>query len=256
MIFKELYDYREMIHSLVKRDLMGRYKNSALGFLWNFLDPLLQLLIYTMVFTIILPMGIEHYYLFLFVALVPWIFFSSSVTGGAMVIINQQDMVKKIYFPREVLPLSHVLSQFVNMILSFVVIFAVILVTGHGLSWNALWLPVIMLIEFIFVLGLSFIVSAITVYIRDAQQIVNVLVMALMYASPVIYSVDIVPEQYYNLYMLNPMSVVLVAYRDILFYKQSPRFLGLGVACVVSIVVLAVGLFVFSKLKRRFVEEL
>ena len=256
MVFKELYDYREMVRSLVKRDLMGRYKNSALGFLWNFLDPLLQLLIYTMVFTIIIPMGIDQYYLFLFVALVPWIFFSSAVTGGSMVIINQQDMVKKIYFPREVLPLSHVLSQFVNMILSFVVIIAVILVTGHGLSWHALWLPVIMLIEFVYTLGLTFVVSAITVYIRDAQLIVNVAVMALMYASPVIYSVDLVPEKYYNLYMCNPMSVVLVAYRDVLFYMSEPRYLGLGIAAIISLIVCAVGLVVFTKLKRRFVEEL
>lgn len=257
MVLKELYDYREMIRSLVKRDLMGRYKNSILGFLWNFLDPLLQLLIYTVVFTNILPMGIENYYIHLFVALVPWMFFSACLSGGTTAVIGQQDMVKKIYFPREVLPVSHVLSQFVNMILSFVVVFLVLIISGYGFNFLALlWLPVVMIIEFIFALGLTMIVSSVTVYLRDAQQIVNVLVMALMYASPIIYSIDYVPEHLYNYYMLNPMSVVIVAYRDILFYKQAPRTLGLSIAALISIVTLVIGFAVFSKLKRRFVEEL
>lgn len=256
MVLKELYDYREMIHSLVKRDLMGRYKNSVLGFFWNFLDPLLQLLIYTIVFTNILPMGIENYYLHLFVALVPWMFFSSCLTGGTTAVVGQQDMVKKIYFPREVLPVSHVLSQFVNMVLSFIVVFLVLIVSGYGVSIWALWLPVIMFIEFIFALGLTMIVASVTVYLRDMQQIVNVLVMALMYASPVIYAIDFVPESLYNYYMLNPMSAVIVAYRDVLFYKQAPRPLGLSIATVISGVILLIGFIVFSKLKRRFVEEL
>ena len=114
---KEIYAYREMTASLVRRDLKGRYKGSVLGFLWTFLNPLLQLAVYTMVFSTIMRSGIEDYYLFLFVALIPWIFFSTSLTGGAGCILSQQDMVKKIYFPREVLPFSYVLSQFVNKII-------------------------------------------------------------------------------------------------------------------------------------------
>ena len=102
---KEIYAYREMIVSLVKRDLKGRYKGSALGFLWTFLNPLFQLIVYTMVFSTIMRAGIKDYYLFLFVALIPWIFFSTSLAGGASCIMAQQDMVKKIYFPREVLPI-------------------------------------------------------------------------------------------------------------------------------------------------------
>lgn len=256
-VLKEIYDYRAMIQSLVKRDLMGRYKNSVLGFFWNFLDPLLQLLIYTAVFTVILPMGIDKYYLHLFVALVPWMFFGNCLSGGTRAVLNQQDMVKKIYFPREVLPISHVASQLVNMLLSFLVVFAVILVSGQGINPVAvLWLPVVIIVESILALGLTFIVSAITVYLRDIQQIANVLVMGLMYASPVIYSVDMVPAKWYNLYMLNPMSVVIVAYRDILFYKHTPRELGLGVAFVISVICLLIGFAIFEKLKRNFVEEM
>ena len=130
---KEIYAYREMIFSLVKRDLKGRYKGSVLGFLWTFLNPLFQLAVYTMVFSTIMRSGIEDYYLFLFVALIPWIFFSTSLTGGAGCILSQQDMVKKIYFPREVLPISFVTSQFVNMLLSFIVIFVVLIVSRYTL---------------------------------------------------------------------------------------------------------------------------
>ena len=122
-IFKELYAYREMIFSLVHRDLKGRYKGSVLGFAWTFLNPLLQLAVYTMVFSIIMRNGIKDYYLFLFVALVPWIFFSSSVSGGAGCIRGQSGMITKIYFPREVIPISFVTSQFVNMLLSLIVVF-------------------------------------------------------------------------------------------------------------------------------------
>ena len=120
---KELYEYREMIISLVRKDLRGRYKGSVLGFLWTFVNPLLQLIVYTIVFSIIMRASYEQFYLFLFVALVPWMFFSSSVTDGAASILKEKDMVKKIYFPREVLPISTVTSAFVNMILTFVVVF-------------------------------------------------------------------------------------------------------------------------------------
>lgn len=122
-LLNELYAYREMIVSLVRKDLRGRYKGSVLGFLWTFINPLLQLMVYTVVFSVIMRAGIDKFYLFLFVALVPWIFFSSAITGGATSILSQQDMVKKIYFPRQVLPISYVTSSFVNMLLCFLVIF-------------------------------------------------------------------------------------------------------------------------------------
>lgn len=125
---KELYAYRQMLISLVKKDLRGRYKASVLGFLWTFINPLLQLLVYTVVFSVVMRAGIEKFYIFVFVALVPWIFFSSSLTGGASIIVMNQDMIQKIYFPRIVLPISYVTSCFVNMLFSFIVIFAVLLV--------------------------------------------------------------------------------------------------------------------------------
>lgn len=256
-IIKEIYDYRQMISSLVRRDLRGRYKGSVLGFMWTFLNPLFQLIVYTIVFSIIMRAGIERFYLFLFVALVPWIFFSTCVSAGSVCILSQQDMVKKIYFPREVLPIAYVTSQFVNMLFSFVVIFAVIIVSGVGLNIMALlFLPVIMLIEYMLALGITFLVSAVTVYFKDMQYILNIVTMAWMYMTPIVYSETMVPEKYLQLYKLNPVTPIIIAYRDILYYKRIPDMSTLTMAVVSGIVVMFIGTFTFSRLKRHFAEEL
>ena len=254
---KELWQYREMIISLVKRDLKSRYKGSFLGFLWMFLNPLLQLGVYTIAFTTIMRMDIEKYYLFLFVALVPWLFFSTCLSAGTTVIFSQQDMVKKIYFPREVLPIAFTLSQFVNMLLSFVVIFVVVFVSGIRISPQALLcLPVVMIIEFILVLGISFLVSALTVYFRDLEHILSIVSMAWMYLTPILYPVDMVPQQFVKLFYLNPMTSIAIAYRDILYYGKAPEMETLINATVLGVAILIIGKVLFSKLQRRFAEEL
>ncbi len=176
---KEIYAYREMIFSLVKRDLKGRYKGSALGFLWTFINPLMQLCVYTLVFSQIMRAGVEDYYLFLFVALIPWLFFSTCLTGGCVCVSSQQDLVKKIYFPREVLPIAFVTSQFINMILSFVVVFCVLLISGKGINVLAiLCLPVIWIIEYILGLGITLIVSSVTIFLRDLEYVLGIIAMA------------------------------------------------------------------------------
>ena len=254
---KELYAYREMIFSLVRRDLKGRYKGSVLGFLWTFVNPLLQLGVYTLVFSVIMRNDIEDYYLFLFVALVPWIFFSTSVTGGSHSIIAQQDMVKKIYFPREVLPISFVTSQFVNMLLSFVVIFFVILISGRGFHPIALlYLPLIMFAEYLLALSMAMLTSAVTVYLRDVEYILGIVSMAWQFMTPVMYPVENVPEGLRPVFNLNPMTPIAVAFRDILYYKRIPQMETLLQGILVSVAILMIGCVTFSRLKRHFAEEL
>lgn len=254
---REIYDYREMIFSLVKRDLRGRYKGSVLGFFWTFLNPLLQLLVYTFVFSAVMRNNIEQYYLFLFVGLVPWIFFNTSIVNGATCILNQGDMVNKIYFPREVLPLTTVISAFVNMLLSFVVVFLVLLLSGFGLNFIAiLFLPIIMLVEFIMALGIAMVFAALTVFLRDLAYVLNIIAMAWQFLSPVMYSAEMVPEQYRTIFYLNPMTPVIEAYRTILYYKQIPDLRTLVTASVFGIAVLVVGMAIFSKLQKKFAEEI
>lgn len=256
-LLKELYEYREMIISLVKRDLKSRYKGSVLGFFWMFLNPLLQLGVYTIVFSTIMRMGIDKFYLFMFVALVPWLFFSSCLSSGPGVIFSQQDMVKKIYFPRQVLPISFTLSQFVNMLLSFIVIFVVVFFSGVRVNPIALcYLPLIMIIEFVLGLGVTYLVSALNVYFRDLEYIMGIISMAWMYLTPVIYPVEMVPEKFVKLFYLNPMTSIVIAYRDILYYGRAPEMSTLINAIIMGIVVLIIGQLTFSKLQRHFVEEL
>lgn len=256
-LIREIYAYREMIFNLVRRDLKGRYKGSALGFLWTFINPLLQLVVYTFVFSVVMRSGIEDYYLFLFVALVPWIFFSTCMTGGATCIWVQQDMVKKIYFPREVLPVAFVTSQFVNMILSFVVIFAVLLVSGKGICVTLLiYLVPNMILEYMLALGVTLIFSAVTVYLRDMEYVLGILAMALQFLTPVMYSTDMVPEKVRPLFNLNPMAPIINAYRDILYYQQTPQLGVMLQGLVCSVVLLAAGWLVFGRLKRHFAEEM
>lgn len=256
-ILQEIFDYREMIFSLIKRDLRGRYKGSALGFLWTFLNPLFQLVVYTVVFSIIMRMNYDKYYLFLFVALIPWIFFSTSVTGGANCIWTQKDMVNKIYFPREVLPIAYVTCQLVNMLLSFVVVIAVIVITGHGVNFMAfLYLPIIILVEYLLALGLTFIVSAVTVFLRDVEYVLGIIMMAWQFLSPVMYGVDMIPEEMLPIFAINPMTAILVAYRDVFYYKQIPQLNTLLQATFLGIVFLVIGVIVFEKLKKHFSEEM
>lgn len=253
----ELWRYREMIASLVRKDLQGRYRGSVLGFLWTFINPLLQLLVYTLVFSVILRSGIPNYSLHLFVALVPWIFFSSALTTGSRLILDQKNMVKKIYFPRAVLPVAYTISSFFNMLFSFVIVFAMILILRIGINFAVLWwlLP-IMAIQFILVLGVNLLTSSLTVYCRDLEHIMGVASMAWMYLSPVVYSVDFIPEKWRDIYLLNPMSPIILSYRAVLYGKTAPDVRHLLLAAVISVIVLILGILVFQKLQRRFAEVL
>lgn len=256
-LIKELYSYRTMMGSLIKRDIIGRYKGSVIGFFWTFLNPLLQLCVYTLVFSKIMPQGVDDYYLFLFVALIPWLFFSTCISGGSGCVWANKEMVNKIYFPREILPFSFVTSCLVNMLLTFIVIFAVLFLSGKGVNAIALlYLPIIIIIEYILALGITLIVSAVTVYFRDMEYILGIIVMAWQFLSPVLYDISRVPQDIVFIFNINPMTPILVAYRDILYYKQPPALTTLLHAAGLGILLLIVGILVFGKLKKHFAEEM
>ena len=253
---REIWEYRTMIRSLVHKDLRGRYQASVLGFLWTFIVPLCQLLVYTVVFSVILKNGIEKFYLFLFVALIPWNFFSACLTGGSSCIQQQQSLVNKIYFPREVVPVAYVTGSFVNMLYCEVVVFAVCLVSGVQFNLlGLLCLPLVMVIEFILALGITMIMSAVNVYFRDLEHIMGILSMAWMFMTPIMYSLEEqVPAQYHTLFYINPMTSIVEAYRAIMYSGGVPRLDTLGIAAGMGIVFLVLGFLIFGKLKKRFSE--
>ena len=210
-----------------------------------------------MVFSYILKANIDRYYLYLFVALIPWIFFSSALTVGASSVVAQKDLIKKIYFPRMVIPISYVTSCFVNMLLCFIVIFAVILFTGAGLNPLALLtLPIVMAVEYVMALGIALIASAVTVYFRDLEHILGIISMMWMYMTPIMYDKSIVPERLLPVFNLNPMTHVIECYRTVLYNKAVPDLSTLLFAAGLGAALLVVGCLVFNKLQRHFAEEL
>lgn len=254
---KELYEYRQMIASLVHKELRGKYKGSVLGFLWSMLIPLFQLVIYTLVFSVFMGSDIDKFYIFLFVALIPWLFFNNCISGGAMSILQQKNLVEKIYFPRMVLPLAYAISYFFNMLLSFIIVFLALFISGIGIDFSVIgYLPLIMLIEFIMGIGGALLFSALTVYFRDLEYILNIVTMAWMYMTPILYSIDRIPEKIGKWLYLNPMTSVIIAYRDILYYQNAPNMKTLVYAVMWGLIVLILGWVVFKKLQRNFVEEL
>ena len=252
---KEIWAYRAMIRSLVHKDLRGRYQASVLGFLWTFIVPLCQLLVYTAVFGYILSNGIDKFYLYLFVALIPWNFFSACLTGGASCVVQQQSLVNKIYFPREVVPIAYVTSSFVNMLYCEVVVLAVCIFSGVQFSAaGLLCLPLVMLVEYIFALGITMIISAIDVYFRDLEHILGIVAMAWMFMTPIMYDLSQVPQNLVPLFRLNPMTNIVTAYRDILYAGKVPQLGSLGISLGIGIVFLVIGFLVFGRMKRRFSE--
>ena len=255
-VFKELYDYREMMASLIQKELRGKYKGSVLGFFWSLLIPLFQWLIYTMVFAGIFKSPIPNFHMFLFVGLIPWFFFSGSMAGGAMTILQQKNLVQKIYFPRMVLPIAYTISCFVNMLLSFIIVFLALFISGIGVNFAVLWyLPIIMLVELLMSIGVALLFSALTVYFRDLEYILNIVTMAWMYMTPILYPPDQAGdyEKYLN---INPMTSVTVAYRDVLYYKQAPAMETLIYAVAWGLSVLVIGFITFQRLQKHFVEEM
>ena len=253
---KELYNYREMLFNLVKKDLRTRYKGSVLGFLWTFVNPLLQLIVYTIVFSTIMKINVDKFYMYLFIALIPWLFFATSIQSSSTCVISNKDLIKKIYFPRIIIPLSVVNSAFMNMLFSMIIVFLALIFSGIGISIYIIFLPVIMILEYLLALGLSFLFAAINVYFRDLEHILGIIVMGWFYFTPIVYTIDMVPPQYVGLFYLNPMTNITIAYRDVLYYNQMPEFGNLIAILIWSIGFIVFGYTVFQKLQKKFVEEL
>lgn len=254
---KEIFTYIDMIKSLVKRDLRGKYKGSVLGFLWTFINPLCQIIVYTVVFSVIVRTDLDKFYIYMITGMIPWLFFDMSLRQGSGCVRYQGEMIKKIYFPREVLPISCVTSNFVNMLFCFIIVFAVLFISGVGVSIKSLFfLPMVMMIEYVMALGFTLIVSAGTVYFKDLEHIVTVILMAWIYLTPILFSMEIIPESVLWLFKCNPMTPIIEAYHDILYWKQMPAGNELLYSVVFAVVILIVGELAFIKLNDNFAEEL
>ncbi|MBQ9181617.1 MAG: ABC transporter permease [Bacilli bacterium] len=255
-LIKDLYNYRELLKTNVKKEIRGKYKGAWLGVLWSFLNPLLMLMVYSFVFPFIMKINIPNYTMYLMTALMPWNFFTQTIASSSFAVIASGGILKKVYFPREILPISVVLSNVVNFLITFIIIFLFLIVSGVGITWTVIFLPIILIVQTILHFGIAFILSSTTVYARDIEHIVNVIVMALFYATPIVYTIDMLPPKFQTILYLNPMTPIIDSYRNVLFYHKAPNFMTLGIVSLVSIAIFLFGLFIFRKLQKDFVEEL
>ena len=255
-MFKDLYKYREFLKTSIKKEFRGKYKNSFLGVLWSFLNPLCQLLIYALVFPFILRVDVDNYTMFLVVALIPWTFFNMTVIQSAASVVANGGIIKKVYFPREILPISVATSNLLNFFITSGLVLIALLISGIGITSSILVLPFVILMQYILQLGLAFILSAITVFVRDVEYIMNIFVMLMFYMCPIVYSSDMIPSNILPLFKLNPMFHIIGYYREILYFQRIPDFSDMLLLFVVSIIILVVGYKLFNKLQKKFAEEL
>ncbi len=257
-IFKDLYNYRELLKTSVKKDIGGKYKHSFLGVLWSFINPLLQILVYALIFPLVMKNGgsYKDYTVFMVCGLIPWAYFTTVINRASFIMIENGNILKKVYFPRSILPLSLVTSETINFLVSCIIILVFIVIKGFGISKFILFFPLVLLIQYVLLLGIALIFSAVTVYMRDIQHFIGVVLQLLFYATPIVYSIDTIPENFRWILKWNPMTYIIEVYRAIFYNQTMPDLKSLGVLGIISIIILIVGYLLFNKLQKRFAEEL
>lgn len=259
----ESFRYRGLLRNLLARDLAVRYKNSVLGFLWTLLNPLLQVLVFTVVFQVLLPTPIPHFPVFILIGILAWNFCLSSVMASIHSVVGNADLVRKVYFPREMLPLSGVLASLVHFVLALSLIFAFVPLSGLPITPLAAWVPITLVFQTAFVAGLGLLLSAVSVFFRDTEAIMDVAMLAWFFLTPVFYPLDVLFDKTIGpvnlgwlMHVLNPMASFISTYRLVLIDLSPPDPAFLGRTFLTSAVVLIVGYTIFKWLEPRFGEEL
>jgi ABC-2 type transport system permease protein len=266
----ELVESKELLVNLTLRELRGKYKRSLLGWTWSLLNPLATMLIFTVVFAFFLkvdpppgnPSGIDAFALFLLAGLLPWTFLSNGMSGSMGSLLGNSNLIKKVYFPREVLVASNVASWVVSFLIELGVFAVALLIARHFvLPWLVPTLGLVV-VETVFVIGLGLMLSVLNVYFRDVQHFIGILLQIWFYATPIVYPITVVHDalrkrpELFTLYKLNPMVRFVEAYRDCLYDLRSPPLLDSLYLVGVSLATLALGVFVFSRLEPKLAEEL
>lgn len=250
-------EYMFLLQNLVLKDFRIRYRNMSLGIFWSLLNPLIMMAVLTFVFTQVFPNpAITQFPLFVLCGLVPFNFFVASWVSGTASVVQNADFVKRVPFPHEIIPIAAVLSNCIHLIIQVVLLLALALSSGHrpGAPW--LWLPVVWGLEIVFVCGLAMACTAIDVFVRDTRYFVEAGTTVLFWVVPVIYSFEIVPQRYSDLYQYNPVAALVLAMRNILLKDMAPPDTLLYKLALSSVLVFAAGWVVFARLKKRFYDYL
>jgi lipopolysaccharide transport system permease protein len=255
--FRELYQYRALLLSLVQRELKARYRGSVLGFFWTFLNPTLHMLVYALLFSVYMRQSLKHYTFFMFVGLLPWIWFSTSVGGGASAVSDRRDLMTKVRFPAQVLPATVVVTNLCNFLFSLPLMLGLGLFFGEWPTWHVIAFPFVVGIQLCFTLGLVYVISSLNVTFRDLQHIVSNLLTMWFFVTPVLYATTTIPEQYRTVAVLaNPMAILITSYQAIFYEHRLPDFGPLLALLAGALVLLWVASLVFENRREEFAETI
>lgn len=255
-LFRDIYIHRELIWAVAQKELKVRYKRSVLGFLWALLNPALMMVVLTLVFGTLMRFAIDHYAVFLLSMLLPWTFFSQCLSYSVESIVQNGELLKKVKVARVVFPVASVVSNIINFLLSLLPLMLLIVLMRFPLHWTWFYLPVPMLGLFLFTLGASFLFATINVFYRDVSHIIQIVLQAWFYFSPIIYSLDFVPAKYHWIFRLNPLLYVLNGFRLSIYYGILPSLPSIGLTMVCSLLSLAIGFAIFQRYEKTFVYYL
>jgi lipopolysaccharide transport system permease protein len=259
---RELWRNRSLLWQMTKRNIEQRYRGSMLGLLWSFVQPLMMLVVYTFVFSVVLKAkwgvsateGKGAFAVIMFCGMTIFNLFSESLIGCSSVIVTNQNLVKKVIFPLEILPMTCVFTTYVLGLAWFILLFLGAYFILGFVGWTMLLIPVVMLPVMIFTSGVSYLVAALGVFVRDTQYVIGVLLQILFFATPIFYPVTAVPENLRWVLIWNPLTVFITQARNVFLYGKMPDWAFLGLATLVSVVVLQLGVFFFTRTKRGFAD--
>ena len=253
---RHLYQFRDLLFTWTSREIKVRYKQSVVGGLWAILQPLALMVIFTIVFGyfVQVPTGDIPYPIFSYSALLPWTFLATSISFAVPSLVTNMNLVTKIYFPREILPLASVAAAFFDLLIASILFLIMMLFyrLPPTLAW--IWLPLLLFIQTLLILGVVFFMSTLNVYFRDIRFLIPLGLQIWMYASPIIYPLDLVPEQLRTLYMLNPMAGLIESYRRVLLAGQPPVWQNLLISAVISTLLFVGGYSYFKRSEKNFAD--
>jgi homopolymeric O-antigen transport system permease protein len=246
---------RDLLRELVVRDMKLRYKRSYLGIAWTLVNPLMQLLVYTFVFHVLFRVNTPYYTSNVFVGIIAWAWFQAAVLESTVSILANRDLIRQPGFPAALLPNVTVGTHLLHFLLAFPILFGLAVVSGIPITGALVWLPLVILVQYVLTLSFSLLAACVHVNFRDTQYLLGVFLMLGFFLTPILYDVSMVPERYRTLYQLNPMTHLVGAYRAVLIRGWRPDLVSLGVVAVVSLVLLRLFYLLFRRASATFAEE-
>lgn len=252
----ELYAGRNVLSQLVAQQLILRYRRTAVGYLWTLINPLLMMSIMALVFSALFKADLKTFAVFLFGGMIPWNFFNSVVSQSGASFINNEGLIKKIYLPKAIFPLSIAIALLIDSVFSFLALFAIILAIGGSLSWALLFIPVAFLLLFLFAFGAGLIMSIATVFFRDLQHVIVIAMQGLFFLTPILYKPEALSNRFGEMVHYNPVVPFIDLFRAPLTEGMLPSAEVILRAALISLCILAIGLFIFLREEKKIVFRL